>query len=97
MKTQNKGIENDVEIAEYNGDHNNFKTQEIQQLLEEEEQVLNDKINNLWDSFNDDEEETLTEEAEVRSDEIDNIELHGLEDIKEVESKAKNVTENGYI
>ena len=94
MKTQNKGIENDVEIAEYNGDHNNFKTQEIQQLLEEEEQVLNDKINNLWDSFNDDEEETLTEEAEVRSDEIDNIELHGLEDIKEVESKAKNGTEN---
>ena len=49
----------------------NYKhNEEAKQKSSEEGQILKDKINSLWKSFGDDEEETITEEAEVRSGEI---------------------------
>ena len=61
------------------------KVHKKQSLLEKEQQILKDELGSFWNEL--DEEETPIEEAEVRSGEIDNIELYGLEE--------NNIVENG--
>ena len=70
VKTQNKETKNNIDMIEYNGYHIDLKIQEKQNLLKDEQQALNDEIESIWEGFGDDEEETLTEETEVRSGEI---------------------------
>ena len=54
--------------------------------------MLDDELGSFWNEL--DEEETLTEEAEVRSGEIDNIELHGLEEDNIVKNGIKTKNKN---
>ena len=94
VKTQNKETKNNIDMIEYNGYHIDLKIQEKQNLLKDEQQALNDEIESIWEGFGDDEEETLTEEAEIRSGEIDNIELHGLEEDNIVENGTETKNKN---
>ena len=86
MKTQNKGIESDIEIVRYDNGHTDIRIQEIQSLSKEEQQILNDEIGSFWNDI--DEEETLIEETKTRN----KIEIKD-----KIENKAKNEITNSFV
>ena len=99
MKTQNKETNDNKAREEYtiNMDEyikNRCNEEKAEQkdnscFKEQEEDELE-----LWNSFDEGEEETPIEEAEVRSGEIDNIELHGLEEDNIVENGTETKNKN---
>lgn len=115
VKTQNKETNDNkareeytINMDEYIKNRCNEENAEQKDNSCFKEQEEDDELE-LWNSFDEGEEETPTEEAEVRSGEIDDIELHGLEEdniVKngtetknknEIEIETKNETTDSFV